>query len=236
MNQIIRDDASGARWADPGTNQLTLEEGDIHLWNLCPSHAYAKDLEPAERARYRRIVHEEAKISYVTAQVGLRRVAARYRGEAPENVILHRGPQGKPHLSGGPEFNLSHTAGGVFAAFSAQPVGLDIESADRKVHAESLAGKFFSRKENEYLLGLRPEQRNRTFLRFWIGKEATVKLSGDGIFLGLRDAEVELGDGGVSRGRYRGREVWLQEFLPGGNLLACLATWQPGEVKCFFRL
>lgn len=236
MNQMIMNKGSDVLWTEPETGRLALADGEIHLWNLRPSHAYAKSLRPHELVRYQRMVNEEVKISYVTAQVGLREVAARYRGEAPENVVLRRGPQGKPFLSGGPEFNLSHTAGGIFAAFSNRPVGLDVESADRNVHAESLAEKFFSRKEVEYLLALPADQRNRAFLRFWVGKEATVKLSGDGIFLGLRDVEVELGEGGGSRGRYRGRDVWLHEFSPGGNLLACLATWQPDEVKCFFRL
>lgn len=236
MNQTsINNKAEGA-WTKPEPGRLALPDGEIHLWNMCPSHAYAKDLRPHERERYQRITNEEVKISFVTAQVGLREVAARYCGRSPDEVLFQRGPHGKPHLPGGPEFNLSHTAGRVFSAFSARPVGLDVESADRSVHAESLAEKFFSRAERERLLAVPEDERNRMFLRFWVCKEATVKLSGDGIFLGLRDVRVEWDERGGVRGWYRGRRVWLREFSPGGNLLACVATWHPVEVKCFFRI
>lgn len=236
MNQITINNEAEDLWIEPDPGRLDLPDGEIHLWNLYPSHAYAKDLRPHERERYQRITDEEVKISFVTAQVGLREVAARYCGWSPDKVLFQRGPHGKPHLPEGPEFNLSHTAGRVFTAFSAGPVGLDVESADRSVHAQALAEKFFSRAELEHLLAVPEEDRNRMFLRFWVCKEATVKLSGDGIFLGLRDVRVEEEEGGGVRGWFRGRRVWLREFSPGGNLLACVATWEPAEVKCFFRL
>ena len=75
-----------------------------------------------------------------------------------------------------------------------------------------------------------------TFLRYWVCKEAIVKLSGDGIYYGLRYARVDLASDGRSRGAYKGREVWLREFRPAKDLVAALASWEPLEAKGFFRI
>jgi phosphopantetheinyl transferase len=75
-----------------------------------------------------------------------------------------------------------------------------------------------------------------TFLRYWVCKEAIVKLSGDGIYYGLRYARVDLTSDGRSRGDYKGRNVWLREFRPAKDLVAALASWEPLEAKGFFRI
>ena len=182
------------------------------------------------------MTNEEAKISFATSQGGLRTIAACYRNCEPSQIRLEREERGKPYLAGGPHFNLSHTAGRIFAAFSQQPLGLDVESANRRVHARELAAKFFSEQESAHIHSLDHVEAQAAFLRYWVCKEATVKLSGDGIYHGLREARVELGGEGISRGSYLGREVWLREFSPGENLLAALASWEPVEAKGFFRI
>ena len=59
---------------------------------------------------------------------GLSAVTWRVR---PEEVAMRREERGKPYVAGAPEFNLSHTAGRMIAAFSSEPVGIDVESACR---------------------------------------------------------------------------------------------------------
>ncbi|HEY5706969.1 MAG TPA: 4'-phosphopantetheinyl transferase superfamily protein [Terrimicrobiaceae bacterium] len=189
-----------------------------------------------ESLRYEKIVNEEVKCSYGSAQGGLRRIAALYMGCLPEEIEMCRERRGKPYVPGAPEFNLSHTAGRMFAAFSSKAVGLDVESAHRTVRAEALARKFFSREETSQIEALEGPIQGFTFLRYWVCKEAMVKLSGDGIYYGLRYARVDLASGGRSHGDYKGREVWLKEFRPAKDLVAALASWEPLEAKGFFRI
>lgn len=223
-------------WQTPKTDQLAVPSDGAHLWEMTASHDLAGYLGEAEMERYLGITNEDAKISFATSQGGLRSVAALYLGREPGAIVVDRAERGKPFIKSGPEFNISHTAGRIFAAFAAGPVGLDVESTQRLTSATALARKFFATRETEHLMSFAEGERNRVFLRYWVCKEATVKLAGDGIYLGLRDAHVTLEADGSARGEYRGRGVWLQTFCPGRNLMGALAAWQPTEVKCFFRI
>ncbi|MFZ4683206.1 MAG: 4'-phosphopantetheinyl transferase family protein [Terrimicrobiaceae bacterium] len=232
----MKEPAAAISWSNGLGEIPELETGACHLWELQPSHAYAALLGPRETERYHAVTNEEVKISFATSQGGLRTICAIYQKCHPSEIRLERAEHGKPFLAGGPHFNLSHTAGRIFAAFSPQPLGLDVESASRRVQARALAAKFFSPTEAARVCALDEAAAQAAFLRYWVGKEATVKLSGDGIFHGLRDARVELGEGGISHGEYRGRTVCLREFSPADGLLAALASWEPVEVKGFFRI
>jgi phosphopantetheinyl transferase len=225
-----------SEWIDYEVRDLVIPARGVHLWQIRPSRVFVRYLNPAESLRYERIVNEEVKGSYGSAQGGLRRIVAFYTGCLPEEVDMCRERRGKPYVPGAPEFNLSHTAGRMFAAFSSSPVGLDVESARRTVRTEALARKFFSHEEINRLKMLEGPIKALTFLRYWVCKEAIVKLSGDGIYYGLRYARVDLAFDGRSRGDYKGREVWLREFRPAKDLVAAIASWEPLEAKGFFRI
>lgn len=232
----MKEPAAAISWSNGRGKIPELGPGACHLWELQPSHAYAALLGPGEAERYHAVTNEEVKISFATSQGGLRTICAIYQNCHPSQIHLERAEHGKPFLAGGPHFNLSHTAGRIFAAFSAQPLGLDVESANRRVQARALAARYFSPAESARVRALDEAAARAVFLRYWVAKEAMVKLSGDGIYHGLRDALVELGEGGISYGEYRGRRVCLREFSPGEALLAALASWEPVEVKGFFRI
>jgi phosphopantetheinyl transferase len=231
-------------WTDwePGASPTVLDRylpmklGDVHLWELRSSQDWRARLRPDEVERHDRIRHPGVQADYATTQSGLRRIVSLYRGEDPDQVAIRRGPNGKPYRLGGPEFNLSHTEGGIFVAVSLNPVGLDVESTHRRVHGLELARKFFSEAEVHELILCNESERNAAFIRRWVAKEAMVKLSGEGIFLGLREALATREAGGGLSGNYRGRKVWLREIWPQKGLRGTLATWQPIEVKGFFRI
>jgi 4'-phosphopantetheinyl transferase len=149
---------------------------------------------------------------------------------------MRRQARGKPYVEGAPEFNLSHTCGRTIAAFSLEAIGIDVESAGRAVHARELATRFFFPEETASIMSVAEAERKLTFLRYWVCKEAMVKLSGDGIYHGLRYARVDLAADGRSRGTYQGRKVSLREFRPAHDLVAALASWKPVEAKGFFRI
>jgi 4'-phosphopantetheinyl transferase len=223
-------------WIDYEGGDLDIPVSGVHLWLIEPSSDFVPYLSSAELLRYERIVNEKVRMSYGSAQGGLRRIVGMYTGRPPEEVALRREVRGKPYVAGAPEFNLSHTSGRMIAAFSSGPVGIDVESAGRSVQAGELARKFFFEEEIERVMRLEGAERNLTFLRYWVCKEAMVKLSGDGIYHGLRDARVDLADDGRSRGGYQGREVALREFRPATDLVAAMASWEPVEAKGFFRI
>jgi 4'-phosphopantetheinyl transferase len=225
-----------SEWIDYEPGALASLAKGVHFWQIRPSHVFVRYLNPEESLRYERITSEEAKISYCSAQGGLRKIVSSYIDCLPEEVKMCLGRRGKPYVPGAPQFNLSHSAGMIIAAFSSSAVGLDIESARRTVQAEGIARKFFFAQEVRRLTSSDAAMRSLTFLRYWVCKEAMVKLSGDGIYHGLRYAQVGLSTDGRSWGAYKGREVWLSEFRPSQDLVASLASWEPLEVKGFFRI
>lgn len=223
-------------WPDYDGEKLHLAPGEVHVWQLRPDSDFAQFLPPYERMRYDRISHEENKSGYAMSQGGLRRITSFYLGRDWQEVHVQRRPRGKPYVVAAPEFNLSHTVGQVFAAFSPHDVGLDIESIHRKVHALELARKYFAPVELEDIADRPEAERNARFLRYWVCKESAVKLSGDGIYHGLRDVEVTLGDDGWSEANYQGKAVKIREFRLSSELMGALSAWQTFTVKGFFRV
>ena len=223
-------------WIDYDGEHLEIPRGGVHLWLLEPSPIYEQYLDSAELLRYERILNPEVRTSYSCAQGGLRRLVGIYMHRPAEQVAMRRRARGKPYVEGAPEFNLSHTCARTFAAFSREAIGIDVESARRAVHAEGLATRFFFEKETAKIMSLDEAERKLTFLRYWVCKEAMVKLSGDGIYHGLRYARVDLAADGRSDGTYQGRKVSLWEFQPARDLVAALASWEPLGAKGFFRI
>ena len=223
-------------WIDYDGEYLEIPEGGVHLWMIESSYIYERYLDSAELLRYERILNPEVRASFRCAQGGLRRLAGIYMQRPPEQVAMRRRARGKPYVEGAPEFNLSHTCGKTIAAFSREAIGIDVEFARRAVHAAELATRFFFPEETARIMVGDDVERKLTFLRYWVCKEAMVKLSGDGIYHGLRYARVDLAADGRSGGTYQGRKVLLWEFRLADDLVAALATWKPVEAKGFFRI
>lgn len=99
---------------------------------------------------------------------------------------------GKPHLALPPtggdgeglHFSLSHCKEAVCCAISDRPVGIDIESANRKVSDSVIR---YSMSEGEQALIRESDDPQRTFLRLWTQKEAVLKRLGTGIRDDMRD-------------------------------------------------
>ncbi len=223
-------------WIDYDGEDLEMPVSGVHLWLIAPSPVYVRYLDSAELLRYERILNPEVRASYSCAQGGLRRIAGIYMHRSAEEVAMRRQARGKPYVEGAPEFNLSHTCGRTIAVFSTEPVGIDVESAGRAVRARELARRFFFEEEAMTVIARNEAERKLTFLRYWVCKEAMVKLSGDGIYHGLKYARVDLAADGRSWGTYQGRKVSLREFRPAPDLVAALASWEPVEAKGFFRI
>ncbi len=80
---------------------------------------------------------------------------------------------GKPYITGGPCFSISHCKEGIAVAVSDEPVGIDIEGIR---HAdEELIRRVMNPAEQEQI------RSDRDFTRLWTQKEAVVKAIGTGI-------------------------------------------------------
>ena len=86
-------------------------------------------------------------------------------------------PQGKPYFPDGQwHFSISHTKKFAFCVLSQRNVGLDAEEKGRPVSSTMLE-KFLSDNEKARL----GDDRQDTFLRLWVLKEAQAKLTGRGM-------------------------------------------------------
>ena len=91
-------------------------------------------------------------------------------------VPLHSPPGAPPRLPRGwGSVSLSHAGDALLIAWSAQPVGVDLERSDRHFEARSLMQRFFPAVEQRQLEPLAAEPLRRAVLRSWVCKEAAIK-------------------------------------------------------------
>ncbi|MEI8387869.1 MAG: 4'-phosphopantetheinyl transferase superfamily protein [Verrucomicrobiota bacterium] len=202
--------------------QLVL--GPLHVWRLVAADLSL--LSDAERDHAKKIRSEPARAAFIAGRSGVRRVASRYSKIPPGELVWETAADGKPYFANvGIHFNLSHTGGTVVAAFSGSAVGIDIEPRGRCRDFAGIANRFFHPAE---AAAIKDEEQ---FLRIWTGKEAMLKLSGEGISGGLADARP--GDAGT--GNLRGNPVHITGFS-FENIVGAVASFEPVEVKGWFQL
>ena len=96
--------------------------------------------------------------------------------ECPEILVADRG---KPYFAEGTlHFSISHTKSHVFCVLSERPVGIDAEEMDRAVNLR-LAEKILS--PTERIRFEQAQDKQSALLKFWVLKEAAVKLTGEGL-------------------------------------------------------
>lgn len=116
----------------------------------------------------------------------------------PLNIEISEHSNGKPYVKNSPvHFNISHSENMLICAFSDNEIGVDIE----KIRPISLSvlKRFFSEKEQEYVLGHTPDEKDFTmcndkeilgrFCQLFTLKEAICKKSGIGV-MGIKDADT----------------------------------------------
>jgi len=155
----------------------------------------------------------------------------------PGEMSIQRTAKGKPMLRDHPEihFSVSHSGNLWACAFSADPVGLDLEKRDpgigeRKVGKTEerylrIARRFFSAEEFDYvrvngILG---------FYQIWVRKEAYGKYTGEGVFPSFEEL-VTVAEGELLQiiGNIKFEGIDLEQAgYPGYEAVCCL----PGESR-----
>lgn len=137
---------------------------------------------PAERARAAAFQRPSDRCDYVAAHLLVRLCAASAINVPPATLPLVqqcsvcRGPHGRPTLLGlpGVHVSLSHTGGWVAAAVAGEPVGIDLENASSAALEPSLLDFVLTPAERAVVESA--DTPTRTFRRFWVRKEALLKV------------------------------------------------------------
>ncbi len=102
-------------------------------------------------------------------------------------VPLHSPPGQPPRLGSGAGFiSLSHSGSGLLLAWSAQPIGVDLEWGQRPLLAEALAQRFFPAQERAQIKAMPAALRKRAVLESWVCKEAAIKWRGSSLAADLQ--------------------------------------------------
>jgi len=187
-----------------------LAAEEIHLIpvRLCAApevEIIARSILPEEDlAQAADLLNPQRRSRFLLTQALLRTLIAGYLSRAgepvtPAEIVLHRGPSGKPHLPVPVplHFNLSHSGSLAIFAFSLDTeIGVDLEELRPVPHAEEIADRFFAPEESADLCRLTknadPKQVQHLFFSCWTRKEAYVKAIGTGLDFPLDRFRVSL--------------------------------------------
>jgi 4'-phosphopantetheinyl transferase len=208
------------------------EANEVHVWavDLARSKgevdALALLLSSDELRRAANMRIEAGRRRWIVARAGLRGLLGAYLGEEPASVALVASTRGKPRLDPPSElrFSLAHSAElALVAGARGREVGVDLEWTAKPRDAAGLARRWFADAERAAIEEAAEAERQGTFYRHWVAKEAFVKATGRGVAASLRSFEVALdGPGGPRLVHVGGDAVealrWsLAELaLPGG--------------------
>lgn len=161
--------------------QISLQD---HLRRLSALTAL---LSPEERERMERFRYPEHAARFATGRGLLRNILSEYTDTPAEKLQLRTGVHQKPFLpfSGAPHFNLSHTDDHLLIAVASSAVGIDIEKIRPDIHL-AIARRFFSPAENALLEQLPVSEKISVFFRLWTGREAILKMTGEGFWSSAR--------------------------------------------------
>lgn len=137
-------------------------------------------------------------------------------GDSLADYTIEKGAEGKPYLMDYPDvfYNISHAGDYVVCAIGTEPVGIDVEQADK--YSESVVKRFFQKDEIEDILGNADEAaRKDAFAEYWVMKESFMKLSGAGFSVPLKSFYSNRRTG-VVRLCETVPERWRQELIDMG--------------------
>jgi 4'-phosphopantetheinyl transferase len=136
-----------------------------------------------ERARRGRYRSREAAERYVVTRALVRQVLARQLDRDPTAIELSRTDTGKPIVSGGIHFSISHSGDLILLALSREcDIGVDVERRREIPRVAELSERWLTPAERDEVARLNDERdASDAFLRVWTLKEARLKALGVGI-------------------------------------------------------
>jgi 4'-phosphopantetheinyl transferase len=224
---------------------IVLPADEVHVWRVDLAQVAPAEqrwepiLSADERTRALRFHFTRDRQRYTATRALLRTVLSGYAGATPEELVFRYSKTGKPALQSGEsrrvEFNVSHSGEVALLAFArGRELGVDVEQIRENFDHDAIAGRFFSRQEQQQLAALPAVERYRGFFRCWTRKEAYIKADGSGLSLPLHQFDVSLGAGDSSlllatRPDSAEAARWtLREVPAGGGYVAALCVQGDG--------
>lgn len=172
--------------------------------------------------RYRQVADRKRSLG---AGLLLKKVLARHNHRI-DSVTY--GVNGKPEISG-IHFNLSHSHNKVVCAVSDKLVGCDIEKIEEVT--EKIAERFFAKSEIAYLNSFKYQEKMREFFRIWTMKESYMKMTGEGMSLGLHNFEIVFGNEVEICREGKRCSCNIREYeIPGYKLTVCAEETEFAEI------
>jgi 4'-phosphopantetheinyl transferase len=239
-------------WPVPRARRSLLED-EVRVWRLHLDlearivERLAGLLSDDERARARRYRFQRDATRFVVSRAALRTALADCLGGEPGLIDIRYEPHGKPELAppfdrSGLKFNVSHSDGvGLIAVTRGRRVGVDIERLRPLPDLDALAGRVFSRAEQQTLCRLPPAERLEGFFRCWTLKEAYIKAIGTGFAGSPTRFTVSLAPGTPARlehvdGDADAPNGWrLETMAPDAGSVAALAVEGRSVVRLTHR-
>lgn len=137
---------------------------------------WVREMDDDARLRVEKTAHLLRRRQRIAGDHLARTALAKLIGCTPSAVKIFRTPLGKPYAEGA-FFSVSHSGALVVCAAGLQPVGVDAEQI--RPFDSALAERFFTAEEQEELAAA--EDKTACFWQIWTGKEALVKLTGEGV-------------------------------------------------------
>jgi len=228
--------------APDGSQLLPSPAPGLALWRFaldCSVNevaALAQSLSAAERQRAARFGMPVLRARYIVGRARLRGVLGSLLGLEPNAVGIEAGRRGRPFVRGYDiDFNVSHTQSiALIGIANHGRIGVDIESADRRINVEGVARKFMTARERHALAALASDDRRRALLKLWTCKEALSKATGDALSAPFRHLEIAVLPAPrlVSGPAPYVPAAWqMFDVAPVDDYLVTVAWWQtgPGE-------
>jgi 4'-phosphopantetheinyl transferase len=183
---------------------MQINANEIHVWMTDLTlpwedeneHFVVLSNDEIIRAKQYHFIHHKRR--FTVSRSILRHLLAGYLNTSPESILLGSSEFKKPYVKSentkALQFNLSHSGDLAIYAFTLEhPIGIDIEKT-KDIFSESVAMRFFSKKENEALNALPLSEKVCGFYRIWSRKEALVKAIGKGLAHALPSFSVSAFD------------------------------------------
>jgi 4'-phosphopantetheinyl transferase len=137
---------------------------------------------------------------FIAAHGLLRVLLGLYVDAPPSSIRLAAGPAGKPLISRGIHFNLSHSEGiAAYALAADREVGIDVERVRPIENLAAVMRSSFTARECAAVERLPAVEHDTAFCAQWTRKEAYVKARGVGLGQSLRGFGVETDAAGWGR-------------------------------------
>jgi len=179
-----------------------IAHAEVHVWGFTldlgeEEISLARStLSDEERARADRFVSDLHRRWFIAAHAGLWKLLNRYR-PCHADLKIERAATGKPYLRDTPSlrFSLTHSHERALVAVAwDRDVGVDLEKVRPEVDVLTLARRFLSKHDQDFIERGEPAGMHERFLMTWVAREAVAKVDGTGIKFPLHRDHLALAE------------------------------------------